>query len=561
MTLLTEGPTKADVLIILDAPTHEARLAAKPIKGYSSKLLTELLHAIDQLRTEVRIITLLTSTPTRGDSKTHFLTKTAASKLGLIILGGKYPSQEFRDQLPALTTEIAQCKPKTIIPMGDLALFALTGEISISKWRGSELSLRPIWDGPYDPSIRVLPTYSPMWISKVWEEKYVAQHDLDKAFGPRPEEPNWQFSIPTEFQEARASLQRLLQFIEAFPGHHIAADIETRENKYIDCIGFAGSRHSALTIPFFRASTYEPIFSIPEEVELIFLIKQILTHPNIRLVGQNWAYDRQYIARLWGFDPKPSEDTMLMQGVLFPGTPKSLDYLSSLYRPWHRYWKDDTADAEATADDNIRWEYNCKDCCATWEIVDPMLHLLEKYDLMQQYQFKMRSNDSVFRAMLRGVRQDQALRGPFMNQLMAPQHDLEGFFERLQEEAFPDIILAKSKTAKPWYRSPQQQVKLFYHELKLPPQYHKKTKRPTADDNALKALAKKEPLFKPVLDLLGTYRSIGVFLSTFILVKLDHDQRMRCSYGVVGTETFRLNSSADVFRFGGNLQNIPAGDD
>jgi len=52
-----------------------------------------------------------------------------------------------------------------------------------------------------------------------------------------------------------------------------------------------------------------------------------------------------------------------------------------------------------------------------------------------------------------------------------------------------------------------------------------------------------------------------VFLSTFIMMPLDQDSRMRCSYNICGTETYRFSSSKNAFGSGGNLQNLPKGDE
>ena len=124
----------------------------------------------------------------------------------------------------------------------------------------------------------------------------------------------------------------------------------------------------------------------------------------------------------------------------------------------------------------------------------------------------------------------------------------------------PGIKLAVAKNAKPWYTSARQQQTLFYTIFKLPPIRNRKTGKPTCDDTALVEIGKKEPLLQPLCTTLATYRSLGVFLSTFIQAPLDHDKRIRCSYNPVGTETFRFNSTTDVFNYGTNLQNIPTGD-
>jgi len=95
----------------------------------------------------------------------------------------------------------------------------------------------------------------------------------------------------------------------------------------------------------------------------------------------------------------------------------------------------------------------------------------------------------------------------------------------------------------------------------MKPVLAKKTYNPTTDEKALIELASREPIIKPLTDLISETRSVGVFLSTFIQMPLDHDKRMRCSFNVGGTETFRFSSSGDAFGSGGNLQNIPKGNE
>jgi DNA polymerase-1 len=54
-------------------------------------------------------------------------------------------------------------------------------------------------------------------------------------------------------------------------------------------------------------------------------------------------------------------------------------------------------------------------------------------------------------------------------------------------------------------------------------------------------------------------RSLGVFLSTFIEAQPDRDGRIRCSFNIAGTDTYRFSSSANAFGTGLNLQNVPNG--
>ena len=162
----------------------------------------------------------------------------------------------------------------------------------------------------------------------------------------------------------------------------------------------------------------------------------------------------------------------------------------------------------------------------------------------------------VLRMMLRGVSVDMKRRDEMMWELQDAMQEREAWLESL--DLTGGIPLVKSKTAAPWYRSPTQQRKLFYDIYGVKPVRNKYGKI-GVDDDALTEIAKREPLLAPVCDVLQEYRSLGVFLNTFVLVPLDHDKRLRCSYNLVGTETFRFNSKADAFGYGTNLQNIPSG--
>jgi DNA polymerase I-like protein with 3'-5' exonuclease and polymerase domains len=108
-------------------------------------------------------------------------------------------------------------------------------------------------------------------------------------------------------------------------------------------------------------------------------------------------------------------------------------------------------------------------------------------------------------------------------------------------------------------KSPLQMKRLFYEDLKQKEVINRKTGTVTLNDEALQKIASREPLLRPLVRAISEFRSLGVFLSTFVNAKLDSDQRLRCSYNIAGTETFRLSSSQNAFDSGLNLQNIPKG--
>jgi DNA polymerase I - 3'-5' exonuclease and polymerase domains len=109
-------------------------------------------------------------------------------------------------------------------------------------------------------------------------------------------------------------------------------------------------------------------------------------------------------------------------------------------------------------------------------------------------------------------------------------------------------------------RSAPQMKALFYDDLHCKPNWKRQPGMPptlTLDDKALEKISHEEPLLRPLIRGIQEHRSLNVFLSTFVNAPLDIDGRMRTSYNICGTETFRFSSSENAFGSGTNLQNIP----
>jgi DNA polymerase-1 len=343
------------------------------------------------------------------------------------------------------------------------------------------------------------------------------------------------------------ALQILIQRANGSPTPlPVASDIETIA-RHIACVGFAWSPLDAICIPIMLHGAH--YFPLDEEIEIILKMREVLTHPNIKIIGQNWSYDTQHFVRHWGFRPRCDFDTMLAQHVCFPGIPKDLGFLASMYCSHFVYWKDELTDYHKMPEDIEKfWLYNAKDCVNTWEIHQVLGNVIHSLNLQPQFDFLMRLNRHVITMMIRGVRIDRKVKDALGLELLTVMCE--------REEAIEYMLGRPINIG-----SPKQMQELFYEEMGFKPVLHKKTKQPTTDDNAIQTLAVREPLLRPVVDLISETRSIGVFLSTFVQMPLDKDLRMRSSFNVGGTETFRFSSSKDAFGSGGNLQNIPKGDE
>lgn len=196
------------------------------------------------------------------------------------------------------------------------------------------------------------------------------------------------------------------------------------------------------------------------------------------------------------------------------------------------------------------WRYNCEDCVRTEECALVETETIKHLGLEGPEAFQQSMLMPVLQAMILGVRIDKDARNRMSMELMEEMTKREEYFKFLLGHPLNP-------------RSPKQMQSLFYTDLNQPIIMKRAKKgipsRPTLDDEALEKLGAREPLLRPLLKSIAEYRSLGVFLGTFIKAPLDDDGRMRCSYNICGTETYRLSSSSNAFDSGTNLQNLPKG--
>lgn len=537
------GPLDARIMIIGETPGHDEVVRGEPFVGSSGVELTKMLHESGLIRSECYFTYLFKSRIL--DRESLFPAKKASVTTSHVYVNGKAVLPRAAEAIADLSAEIARVKPNVIIALGETALWALTSRSGITKWRGSELVCEvPGW------RCNLIPTIEPSIVNRQWEWRALAINDMRRALKcsatPEPHTPSHRFLIRPSFEAAVEHLTFITSQLAKGP-FRLSVDIETR-HEHIACIGFAWSSTEAVCIPLMCIESDEGYWLEEQELHLINMMKGILTHPNVEVIGQNFAYDAQYILRYWKCAPLLHHDTMLKQHVLFAGMQKSLDFLSSLFCEHHVYWKDDGKLWDPKVPEEQLWAYNCVDCVRTYEIDTVLTSSLEEAGLTSVYDFQVRLWYAVLAMMQRGVAIDQKNRATFAAELFSAIADRE---QRIIDMLGHPINVRSSK----------QMQTLFYEDLGLPKQINRKTGAPSLDDKAMQKLCAKEPLIRPLVTLISDIRSLGVFLSTFVQAPLDTDQRMRCSFNLAGTETYRFASSANPFNSGTNLQNIPKGNE
>ncbi len=572
----TRGPHDATYMIVGEAWGSDEHYQGEAFVGQSYQELSRLLTETKIPEVDCFFTNVVNAQPPRNDMTQFFYETAVARAERRTSLRGLYPKINVVEGLTRLHQQIERVKPKLIICFGNYALWALTDDnfsigdkykrkipTGIGNWRGSQLHTR---DG-----IPLLPTYHPAAALRNWPWRYLIKHDLaarsPKVSNNTWNEPRRNFLIRPSYEQALHRLNTLITTLSSKPTP-IAVDIETRVG-HISCIGFASSRIHAFCIPFMIASSEDGYWSVTEEIAIIHLIRNILTHPNIIIRGQHFLYDAQYIAAHWHIMPYIAEDTRIMHHLCFPGTgsadpsakktsaknegAQNLNYISSMYCDYHRYWKEEGRNWNVSMDEDQYWAYNCKDCAITFEAAEELLKVISYFKQEEQFKWQTRQLQSILRMMLRGIAVDPQRKARAAIEL----ESVTKAFERRLDLLLPEDIYPRPKKVSSWYRSNKQTAHILYDILLMPEQIAWKSKNRTVDDAALEMLIIKEPMFYLLLTTLQQYRSLTAF-KKFTDMSLRSDNRMHSSYSPTA-ETFRWTSSKDAWGLGGNLQNLPKG--
>lgn len=572
----TSGPPDADIVVVGEAWGKEEADERKPFVGGAGGVLNVMLAEAKLDRNDILCTNVVAARPDHNDMWQLF----HPADLKLPTLRHLHPTDFVKASMRRLVDQIRTHPRKLVIVTGNWPLWALTActgweknsrsggrrtPTGIMNWRGS------MWYMLDDPLvdcdarsakhsiIPLLPIVHPAAIMREWENRAVTVHDL-KSRVPMAMNENWRhnpsptFWAPPTFEQACTRLRHWIARCEQGP-LRLACDIETTKT-LISVIGFADSVHFAMAIPFVRKvpTGLESYWTIEQEVVLIKLIHKLLTHKNCLVEGQNFLYDTQYF-QYWLalLRINIDHDTMMAQNLLFPGTPKGLDVLSSLYCRYHWYWKDDGKEWDTKGSLEELLVYNCWDLVKTYEVADTQRQLIVQLGFEEQWKLKKYTYDLCLRMMNRGVKIDKERRLRLTMELSMALSDLGAELLSIipQEWVKPGHHI-------PWYRSDSQTRTVFYDLLGMKPVLHRKTKQPTVGKEAINEIKKKNPEWTGLVERLRLYSSADN-TATVLRAGLDPDDRLRCFFKPDGTETHRLSSTKNAFGRGTNLQNLTKG--
>lgn len=512
----------ADFVLVAEQPGRQEVERREPMVGPAGQNLNDCLHWASIDRSRCYITNFIKDLD--NDLKYYFDQR---KKSPLQPPGKAY--------LNILGHELSQTTG-VIIAMGNAALWALTGRLGITNWRGS------VVESTLLPGRKVVPTFHPAtWTEeklyrnpKLFLNRHMVVHDLKRArselgYVEIRKTPRETIIRPT-FDEAMSFMNECLQHARVW------FDIETLGHE-MSCISFAYDEHKAMCIPFVDQDGQ--YFTVEEERQIMLKISEIL-QSDAQKGGQNIIFDSHFIHDRYGIVTNNRDDTMIAQGLILPDYPKRLEFITSMWTDINYYKGDGKIWLQGGNDWDKGYEYNAYDSLACAAAFHKQMSELEEMGNQDAYRRQVELVEPLTYMMEHGVK-----------------IDLDGYRQAIEDnsKALTDTkaqiatIMGDINIA-----SYQQLTNYFYKQKGAKPILNKK-RAVTTDEFALVELA---GYGYHEAQLILKWRGLDKLRSTYLnMDKIDKDGRMRASYNPVGTSYGRISSSRNIYGTGMNLQNLP----
>ena len=308
----------ARIVLVGEAPGAQEERTGLPFVGASGELLSRCLQKAGLRRSDITITNVFKVRPDNNNVKVFLdLSKSKPIKTAV-----------YHESLEILKMEIEQWKPTVVCALGAVPLYALCGETSIMKWRGS------ILESTLVKGQKVVPTIHPAAALRQYVLAYPIIWDLqrvkEESENPKIVRPNRTYIIEPTFKETMDYLNSCRS--------PLAFDIEVMREE-VSCISFSYDPMVAISIPFINEQGKD-YWSLEEEKIVWTKIKGILEDRGIEKVAQNGIFDISFLFQKCGIITQGLVgDSMIGWAQLFPDLSKSLGFICSVLTK-EPYYKD-----------------------------------------------------------------------------------------------------------------------------------------------------------------------------------------------------------------------------
>lgn len=450
--------------------------------------------------------------------------------------------------LDRLKEDIRQHQPNAILLMGGCALKAAfpNEERKITDWRGSILQVTDPTSVLYGH--KVIPCIHPAAVFRDWSQWPLFDFDVTRfaqeANTNTYDRPIRLFTLDVPAHRAVKLLREITNITTP-----VALDIEGGVNG-MSCVSFATSPNNCFIIPLATYPDHERVIVLRELYEFL--------SSNTPKILQNQLYDNFVLS--WSYKSCIRNvvwDTMLSGWEIYPELPKGLGTQVSI---WTRepYYK---MDRKSTSIQTLH-EYCCKDSACTYEIyLAHKNYFMGRQSSFDHFRFNMGLLPALLYMELRGMAYDKALANSMLTETYSTLSKIQTAIDQNIIDVWSKHGSRGEKPVSVNIRSPKQLAEVLFSRFGYPKQHPKKgrerdTTKLTTNIDALLELKKTyNGPDDTILENILRYRHNDGIRET-LEIRQDQDQRVRCSYNLVGTETGRLGCSTGLTGSGANLTTI-----
>src|SRR5262245_4594632 len=527
-----EGTPDRPICILAEAPAKVEMSWGRPVVGPAGDVFNDCLHAAGLVRSQCYILNIwpFTVEKTKENDIMRQSRMLWHHKTGMTDDGLDAASEQLE--------KLMSFQGNVICSLGAQALSVLMGQVKpMMKWRGS-----PLWSEAYKR--KYIPTVHPAaTIHGTYVWRYLIQNDMAKVAlevdSPELMLPRRELHIGPTFSDAYLFMD------DCRRQGRFATDIEVI-NHQVSCFSLAVSPQVAMTIPLVGPDGH-PYWDEEDELRIWQMYARLMSDPGIMKINQNIVgFDIPFLLNKNHIHTHgPIGDTMIAQHIIYPHMPKGLDFIAS-YHTREPYWKDEGKIWKANH--KIDWptfqRYCGKDSAVALEAWDILDAELTEGQFRKTYDMTIEMMDPLTYMNIRGLKADKARLDETKITLEQVIADKQAALNALTGD-FGPLNPASSKMCKEY----------FYEHLKIAP-YKNQGGAVTTDDKAMSRIARKASKGSKEAKLVQEIRAVRKLKGTYIDVKLDPDDRVRCSWNPRGTWTGRLSSSKTIFGTGMNLQNL-----
>jgi len=492
-------------VVLGESPGTQEVQRGEPFVGPSGGELNKLLKSVGLDREEIYITNTYKELP-KGKKDDFFF-------------NSEGPTQPLMDGVLELIEEFKDLSPNVVVPLGNVALWAMTQQWGISNWRGS------IMESTLVQEQKVIPTYHPAYFmhSNMWHQFTLVEWDWQKikreSYSPHINLPQYEIITDPTPEQVDDAVWRFLS------ADYLTVDSEWYSPENLAYVGFADSNDYAVIIPDNMAWRRRAIKTLLES--------------QVPKVMQNAAFDVVALERV-GFPVRNIwDDTMIAFHACWGDLrSKSLGTIASVLTDFPYYKEEVTFVGK---DDEKGQEYCGRDCLVTHIAMDKMRN--EEFRISggkQGYEISMSIMPAMTESSTIGILGDREKMLELKKFHLDSARDLE--FSLAMRIGYTINV-----------RSPKQVIDLVYNKLKI-----KRQKKSSAQDILMDIAASEDDGdVKDILtDIIKIRRHLNI-VSRYINEDIfDTDGRIRTNWNLAGTINGRLSATKPWWN-GVPLQTIP----